>query len=348
VKSLGPDKEELSGNALARLGGTGIGLSLTKELVQAMGGEISVASPVPASGSGTIFTVVLPVTNNAPFFESEVYKNPIPKIPDVVLNMGGNAASEFCVLIIEDNPDVMEYLSSCLGKHYRIEFAFNGRDGIEKALECVPDLIVSDVMMPEKDGFEVCEFLKNDERTSHIPIILLTAKVTMEARIDGLRRGADAYLAKPFHEEELLVWISQLISRQRMLQAHYANLEVKTQEADNSIFAETLVLEDAFVTKFKKVLEDNYADPEMSVETLSAKMGLSRAQLYRKLQSLTGRSVNEHLNSIRLEKARHLLKTTSMNISEVAYDVGFNDPKYFGRVFSEAFGQSPSEFAGRR
>jgi transcriptional regulator GlxA family with amidase domain len=129
----------------------------------------------------------------------------------------------------------------------------------------------------------------------------------------------------------------------------YKNLQVKVQEeTDLPIPAETLVLEDAFVLKFKNVLEENYSNPEMSVEILSVKMSLSRAQLYRKLQSLTGRSVNEHLNSIRLEKARHLLKTSSMNISEVAYDVGFNDPKYFGRVFSEAFGQSPSEFAGRR
>jgi YesN/AraC family two-component response regulator len=203
-------------------------------------------------------------------------------------------------------------------------------------------------MMPEKDGFEVCDFLKNDERTSHIPIVLLTAKATVEDRIAGLKRGADTYLAKPFHEEELLVWVEQLINRKKLLQARYANLQITPSAESIAVQNDSLAMEDAFVVKFKKVLEENYSESEMSVETLSAKMGMSRAQLYRKLSSLTGRSVNEHLNALRLEKAKELLKAGGLNISEVAYEVGFNDPKYFGRVFSEAFGQSPSEFAGRR
>ena len=334
---------------ISAAGGTGIGLSLTRELIQAMGGTISVESPLPGNQAGTAFTVKLPVTNNAPIKEEAQFEVPETARTSVSHYRKSKPAFENTVLLIEDNPDVSEYLALCLGNKYDLEFAFNGRAGIEKALETIPDLIVSDVMMPEKDGFEVCDFLKNDERTSHIPIVLLTAKATVEARIAGLRHGADAYLAKPFHEEELLVWVEQLVARQRLLQARYKNLQVKVQEeTDLPIPAETLVLEDAFVLKFKNVLEENYSNPEMSVEILSVKMSLSRAQLYRKLQSLTGRSVNEHLNSIRLEKARHLLKTSSMNISEVAYDVGFNDPKYFGRVFSEAFGQSPSEFAGRR
>jgi signal transduction histidine kinase/DNA-binding response OmpR family regulator len=333
---------------ISAAGGTGIGLSLTRELVQAMGGTIAVESPLPGNQAGTAFTVKLPVTNNAPIKEGTEFNEPETARISVSHDRKGKPDFENTVLLIEDNPDVSEYLALCLGNKYHLEFAFNGRAGIEKALETIPDLIVSDVMMPEKDGFEVCDFIKNDERTSHIPVILLTAKATVEARIAGLRHGADAYLAKPFHEEELLVWVEQLIARQRLLQIRYKNLQVKLPETDPLLPAETLVLEDAFVVKFKKVLEDNYADPEMSVEILSVKMGMSRAQLYRKLQSLTGRSVNEHLNAIRLEKARHLLKTSSMNISEVAYDVGFNDPKYFGRVFSEAFGQSPGEFAGRR
>jgi signal transduction histidine kinase/AraC-like DNA-binding protein len=340
------DNQERS--RISAAGGTGIGLSLTRELVQAMGGTIAVESPLPGNQAGTAFTVKLPVTNNAPIKEGTEFNEPETARISVSHDRKGKPDFENTVLLIEDNPDVSEYLALCLGNKYHLEFAFNGRAGIEKALETIPDLIVSDVMMPEKDGFEVCDFIKNDERTSHIPVILLTAKATVEARIAGLRHGADAYLAKPFHEEELLVWVEQLIARQRLLQIRYKNLQVKLPETDPLLPAETLVLEDAFVVKFKKVLEDNYADPEMSVEILSVKMGMSRAQLYRKLQSLTGRSVNEHLNAIRLEKARHLLKTSSMNISEVAYDVGFNDPKYFGRVFSEAFGQSPGEFAGRR
>jgi signal transduction histidine kinase/DNA-binding response OmpR family regulator len=329
-------------------GGTGIGLSLTKELIQAMGGAISVVSPLPGNKPGTSFTVKLPVTNTANLVEVPTFDtSETPKIAMFQIKQG-EEHFENTVLLIEDNPDVSEYLALCLGNKYRLEFAFNGRAGIEKALETIPDLIISDVMMPEKDGFEVCDFLKNDERTSHIPIILLTAKVTIEARIAGLKRGADTYLAKPFHEEELLVWVEQLINRKKLLQARYANLLVKAPQTDLSIPAEALVLEDAFVLKFKKILQENYFDPEISVETLSVKMGMSRAQLYRKLSSLTGRSVTEHLNALRLEKAKELLKAGGLNISEVAYEVGFNDPKYFGRVFSEAFGQSPSEFAGKK
>jgi signal transduction histidine kinase/CheY-like chemotaxis protein/ligand-binding sensor domain-containing protein len=334
-----------SGRSSLRSGGTGIGLSLTRELVHAMAGEISVASPIPGQGSGTIFKIMLPVTNAAPLADHVTNEGTADSLSVSGIKMQCNPESGISILLIEDNPDVMEYLASCLGDRYRLEFAFNGRAGIEKALEFIPDLIVSDVMMPEKDGFEVCDFLKNDERTSHIPIVLLTAKVTMEARIAGLRRGADAYLSKPFHEEELLVWVEQLIARQRMLQTRYANLSINVPVESTPKSSENLALEDVFVVRFKAILDEIYSDPDISAETISAKMGMSRAQLYRKLNSLTGRSVTEHLNGIRLGKAKGLLKTGSMNVSEVAYQVGYNDPKYFGRLFSEAFGVSPSEFA---
>jgi CheY-like chemotaxis protein len=286
-----------------RTGGSGIGLSLTRELVQAMGGEISVASPVPGENSGTIFTVKLPVSNNAVMStgESDVHHPSDTHVSNY--KSQSNPESDFSVLLIEDNPDVMEYLASCLGARYRLDYAFNGRAGIEKALEITPDLIVSDVMMPEKDGFEVCDFLKHDERTSHIPVVLLTAKVSMEARITGLRRGADAYLAKPFHEEELLVWVEQLINRQRMLQARYANLTIAAQPDEPKAPSENFEMEDAFVIKFKTILDANYTDPELTVEIVAAKMGMSRTQLYRKLNSLTGQSINVHLNTLRLEKA---------------------------------------------
>ncbi|MEI7726586.1 MAG: ATP-binding protein [Bacteroidota bacterium] len=336
---------ENPGRADLRSGGTGIGLSLTKELVLAMGGKIRVESPLPGNIPGTVFTVELPVGNQAPMVEEAVDEYRVSRQTDAIPFLQNQGKSDTCVLLIDDNPDVMEYLASCLGDQYRLEYAFNGRAGIEKALELVPDLIVSDVMMPEKDGLEVCDFLKNDERTSHIPLILLTARVTVEDRIAGLRRGADAYLAKPFHEEELLVWIEQLTARQRMLQARWTNFAVKTTpEEIPSFLAESQVLEDAFVVRFKTILEANYPDPEISADTLAEKMGMSRPQLYRKIKSLTGRPIIEHLNAIRLEKAKALLKTGGFNISEAAYQVGYNDPKYFGRLFAEAFGQSPSDY----
>lgn len=328
------------------LGGSGIGLSLTKELIQIMGGTIRMESPRPDGNSGTVFTVTLPVTNKATMesksLQANAYTNRLPATgkeiqPDTSLK----------ILLVEDNPDVMEYLASCLSDKYHLEFAYNGRVGIEAALEHIPDLIISDVMMPEKDGLEVCDFLKNDERTSHIPIILLTARTTLQARLAGLRRGADVYLDKPFHEEELLVWIDQLIERQQRLIARYANLNIEPTAEISEAQPEALEMEDAFVRKFKKILEENYSNPEFSGNDITEKIGMSRAQLYRKLKSLTGKTVSAHLNTIRLEHAMILLRQGKLNVSEVAYQVGYNDPKYFGRLFSETYGQSPGEFAAK-
>jgi signal transduction histidine kinase/CheY-like chemotaxis protein len=217
------------------LDGAGIGLSLTRELVKAMGGEISAESTV---GVGSTFWVKLPITNKGALvekgasIESEEWVLPATKQQaPLPIPLQPADSSQPHILLIEDNPDVVEYLSACLsspllagegsGVRYALDFAYNGQAGIEKALENVPDLIVSDVMMPFKDGFEVVETLKNDERTSHIPIILLTAKADAQSRLTGLRRGADAYLSKPFHQEELLVTVENLLELRRKLQLKY-------------------------------------------------------------------------------------------------------------------------------
>jgi len=344
VKAHGALSSEKFMEKAGNLGSSGIGLSLTRELVQIMGGSITVESPRSDGLPGTVFTVVLPVTNKAPMEKESLLvstNNYTLKETDKE-NLPEQDAK---ILLIEDNPDVMEYLASCLDEHYQLAFAYNGRVGIETALELIPDLIISDVMMPEKDGLEVCDFLKNDQRTSHIPIILLTAKVTLDDRLAGLRRGADVYLNKPFHEEELLVWIEQLIARQQRLKLRYANLGIDPKATPAESQPEALVLEDNFVSRLKNILEENYQNPEFSVDDIILKMGMSRAQLYRKLKSLTGKTVSAHLNTIRLEKSKILLKQGNLNISEVAYQVGYNDPKYFGRLFVEAFGQTPGEFA---
>lgn len=341
-----------------KAGGTGIGLSLTRELVRALNGEISAASPVPGSDQGTIFTIKLPMANKAPKSEA-ILPAPTPQIAEPSnLQDLSQAKSEIPkasklaadeerspqILLIEDNPDVMHYLAACLQTQYALDFAYDGQAGIEKALETIPDLIISDVMMPEKDGFQVCDFLKNDERTSHIPIILLTAKADVENRIAGLKRGADAYLSKPFHEAELLVWIQQLIARRRILQARYSNLTAELPALKPSETQEELVLEDAFIQKFKTILEDHYTEPDLTVEHFCRKMGVSRAQLYRKLAALTNRSLTEHLNAYRLDKAYRQLLAGGMTVSEVAFNVGYNDPKYFGRLFAETYGSPPSTF----
>lgn len=333
----------------AKTGGTGIGLSLTKELVKATGGEISVESEV---GKGTTFTVRLPITRNAEELSIRVFEDLTPAFPESSTPQILKSSTPQ-ILIIEDNPDVVEYLTHCLEANYRLDYAYNGRSGIEKALETSPDLILSDVMMPEKNGFEVCDFLKNDERTSHIPIVLLTAKADVDSRIAGLRKGADAYLAKPFHQEELLVTLQNLLELRRKLQAKYLEISMgstvdgKTapitdnQYTNNQLTPENP--ENEFLLKLRAIIEADLSDSSLDVDTLCRKTGLSKTNLHNKLSALTGLSTTIYVRKIRLHKAKELLGTTDMNISEIAYTVGFNDPKFFSRVFSEEFSITPRE-----
>jgi len=342
----------------AGVGGSGIGLSLTQELVKLMDGEISVESEL---GIGTVFSVLLPIRNTAEMENENTPQNhplmrvapPIPQSPNAQIPQ---------LLIIEDNPDVVEYLSVCLGENHRLDYAYNGRAGIERALETIPDIIISDVMMPEKDGFEVCEFLKNDERTSHIPLVLLTAKAGVEDRIAGLRRGADAYLAKPFHPEELRAVLSNLLEMRQKLQAKYAgdwfsgdrligglvtNPPVTNPPVTNLPLNQTPIHqspdpENAFLLKLRTAVEARILEADLSVEDISRMVGMSYPVVHRKVTALTGRSLTLFVRAIRLQKARLLLADPALSISEVAYQTGFNDPKFFSRVFSEEFGMSPT------
>lgn len=330
-------------------GGTGIGLSLTKELVKAMGGEISAQSE---AGQGTTLTVVLPISNKAAAGEQEAWYRPsltgaAGKSADHRQSLraskpGDPPAGQPHLLLIEDNPDVVEYLTACLQGSYRLDFAYNGRSGIEKALETVPDLILSDVMMPEKDGFEVCDTLKNDERSSHIPIVLLTARADLESRISGLKRGADVYLAKPFHREELIVILENLLESRRKMQVKYAGLALAAAIPPPS--SRTPDPEDLFLQKLRAAVESRLSDSNLSADDLCRMVGMSHPVIHRKVTALTGRSLMLFVRSIRLARAQELLAKPELSISEVAYEVGFNDPKFFSRVFSEEFGESPTVF----
>ena len=318
--------------------GTGIGLSLTRELVRAMEGEIEVKSTL---GKGTVFTVTLPIlhTSTEPAVQNpEMVKE---KLPQPVMSISEDSPDTGLprILVMEDNPDVVEYLGFCLQNAYQIEYAFNGRAGIEKAFSIVPDIVISDVMMPEKDGYEVCDTLKHDERTSHIPIVLLTAKADSTSRIAGLRRGADAYLAKPFHPEELMVQLQNLLDLRNKMRAYYAGLPVGKVADSASVLPD---LEAQFLQKLRDLINDNMANPKLSQDYICQQMGMSRTNLYRKLMALTDQPLTLFIRDIRLQKARLLLQTTRMNVSEVAYECGFDDPKYFSRVFSEVFGTPPS------
>ena len=336
--------------------GTGIGLALTKELVNVMNGDISVESE---EGKGTTFTVRLPVTNKAESLKSSELPQTVAETParprQAPASTLNAQPSSVNLLLIEDNPDVVEYLADCLRDRYALDFAYNGRAGIEKALEDIPDLIVSDVMMPEKDGFEVVETLKNDERTSHIPIVLLTAKADVESRIKGLRRGADAYLAKPFHREELLATLDNLLELRRKLQAKYVrdsgfgpvSVEPgKIRDSDAKASAgggPATEMEDAFLQKARSIIHEHLSDAAFTVDDLSRSLAMSQRQLHRKLAALTGQNASRLIRSIRLAKARELLLAGEKNVSEVAYATGFDDPKYFSRVFAKAFGVPPSK-----
>ena len=333
-------------------GGTGIGLSLTRELVRAMNGDISVQSRV---GAGTTFRVELPVANKAEFATESVPAASFMASDGLAHHLKAetlthNLEAGSHLLIIEDNPDVVEYLAACLGKYYHLDFAYDGQAGIEKAIATIPDLIISDVMMPEKDGFEVVETLKNDERTSHIPIILLTARSTVADRIAGLKRGADAYLAKPFVEEELLVVATGLMETRRKLQEKYRHTDLETAPAAAAPDPETseqksfFDLENLFLQKVIALIDTQLDDAEFGNAELSRKMLMSESQLHRKIKALTDLSLSVFIRSVRLRRGRTLLLSTHLTVSEIAYAVGFTDLAYFSRSFSAEFGIAPSTF----
>jgi len=317
--------------------GTGIGLALTRELVQLMEGVIWAVSE---EGKGTTFCVVLPIRQEAELKDQNLRQMEAEEQGAESRSLESIPAEEesVTILLVEDNPDVRTYVRSCLEDNYLVWEARNGQEGIEMAIEQVPDLIVSDVMMPEKDGFELCEALKGDIRTSHIPIVLLTAKADQESRISGLRYGADAYLAKPFNREELEVRLEQLLENRRKLQERFRRAE--TGEGSKG---EAISQEDAFLTRVREQLEKNLDDENLGISGLARAIGVSRAQLHNKIKALTGQSPSVFVRTIRLRKARQLLLTTDLNVTQIAYEVGFRDPAYFSRTFSEEYGHSPKE-----
>lgn len=319
--------------------GVGIGLALTKELVEFLNGEILVKSEL---GEGSEFVVHLPIShaeekiNDNELLEEETEKELVSESDTELtdLNFEINGTSQ--LLIIEDNEDVITYIKSCVKEDYSIEVAHDGQEGIDKAMELIPDIIISDLMMPKKNGFEVCRTLKKDEKTSHIPIILLTAKATQNDKMEGLETGADAYMMKPFQKRELEIRLKKLIENRAILQAKY--------KGDLTSFSKNVPNpEDDFFQKVIKILKAELDNPNFSVAELSKEMHLSTTQMYRKLKAITGLPPNKFIRRFRLQNSLELLQNSSMNIAEIAYKVGFSDPNYFSRAFSEEFGKPPSE-----
>ena len=321
-------------------GGTGIGLSLTKEYVELMNGTIAVTS---IEGQGSEFTVQIPITQDADRHSAIILPTDFQKIEfstkGIDLNNTSNTTSELpLALIIEDNQDVANYLQICLNTKYHTIIAKDGLEGIKKAYQTIPDIIISDVIMPKKDGFEVCAVLKSDPRTDHIPIILLTAKATTQDRLHGLSQGADAYLPKPFNKEELFIRIDMLILvRQKLIE------KIQKEGIDQFLNKGPSQPENLFLQKLLNIIHEEMGNSYFGITILAEKLHLSESQMYRKLKALTGKSTAVFIRSVRLQKARALIREGESTISEIAYDVGFNDPSWFSRAYKEEFGCTPSE-----
>lgn len=338
--------------------GTGIGLALTKELVEIMNASIEVESQL---GKGSSFLIKLPVIKelsvasekSIPAIKSNSIKDRVPVAPLslAVRKKIRTVRDKELILLVEDNPELRQFLVQSLQDSYSIIEASNGLEGIEKAKEKIPDLIVSDVMMPEKDGFEVCNILKKEELTAHIPIILLTAKSAIESKIKGLKTGADAYLTKPFHTEELIVRIENLIELRKNLQKKYSSIALteisSTAQEEPPIPGESSkqlsALDQSFLQRITTLIETNIDNEALTIEELANLLFLSRSQLHRKLKALTALTPSEFLRNYRLDKGMELVKENKEKISQIAYQVGFSDEKYFSRRFKEKFKATPSE-----
>ncbi|WP_299532759.1 response regulator [Ulvibacterium sp.] len=329
--------------------GTGIGLALTKELVELHKGHIAVASE---EDKGTTFTVILPIARERFKEENIVLEDQHPQnVQDLRSILPSMAASDFKVpkvktkglpilLIIEDNADVRMYIRKQLQDTYEIEEANNGVDGFDLAQKKIPDIIISDVMMPGMSGTTLCEKLKQDEKTSHIPVILLTALASQASKLKGIETGADDYIVKPFDKKELRARVKNLIDQRQLLREKYTRqlrLEPKALAVTST--------DERFLKKVMHTLEQRLDDSSFGVEDLAREVGMGRTQLFRKMRALTDQTVQDFVRDYRLKRAAQLLRDKAGNVSEVAYQVGFNNLSYFTKRFKELFGKTPSQYA---
>lgn len=323
-------------------GGTGIGLTLTKELVLLHKGSIEVESQ---HQKGSTFSVEIPIAKD--FYTTAE----IATIPSIIqkqqkrekIHQSNNRKvapkNAQLVLVVEDNEDLRTYLGNLLEPKYQVHFATNGQKGLEKAQKLIPDLIISDWMMPKMHGGQLCEAIKTDERTSHIPLVLLTAKVDQESKVGGLSIGADDYLAKPFDNQELLVRVENLIKQRETLRLKYAETLLVEPSKISIPDPDKLFLEKAL-----EQVNTHITDSAYSVEQFQKAMGMSRMQLHRKLKALLDQSASEFIRNLRLQRAADMLSQKKLQVSEVAYQCGFNNLSYFGQCFKEKFGVSPSQY----
>jgi signal transduction histidine kinase/CheY-like chemotaxis protein/AraC-like DNA-binding protein len=319
--------------------GHGIGLALSKELAIMQGGNIHVSS----DKNGTSFTLSIP----APMATEKPGEIVVPEFRGEMAGAGDTIDIEAprrpVVLIVEDSDQLRAFLRRILMDDFELMEAANGKEGLKIALDSVPDLIISDIMMPEMDGRQLCYLAKTTEVTSHIPVLLLTALADLDSKLEGLELGADYYLAKPFEPRELLTVSTNLIQQRKKLREQFSKrILLKTQEWQG------VNADEQFLQKLMSLVEDNLADPDFSIEDLQRELGISRMQLHRKLKALTDKSATEFIRTIRLKIAAEKLLKGVDNVSQIAYQVGFNSLSYFTKCFKEQFGMLPSAYASKK
>jgi DNA-binding response OmpR family regulator len=355
---------QLDNSSTRKQEGTGIGLALTRELVKRHHGEISVQR---TPNEKTSFIVQLPLGKDH-FNEEEILKEmetvdrrpetekqiqsvsipgedigspmPDPKRQSEVIDQSPVSGLQSpLILIVEDNADMRQYIHDRLETNYSILESENGESGCKIAVDKIPDLIISDVMMPKMDGFELCRKLKTDERTSHIPIILLTARVEIKDRIKGLETGADDYIAKPFDADELEVKIKNLITQRRKLRERFSRIESLTSK-DIAVSS----MDEKFLKRSIHIIEEHLTNPDFSVAQFSREIGMSRWQLNRKIRALTNHSVSQFICLIKLQRAIQFLVKNAGTVAEIAFSVGFSSPSYFNKCFRDHFKMSPLQY----
>ncbi len=344
--------------SLPRKKGSGIGLALSKNFAELHKGTISVKSEL---GNGSTFTLSIP-RDKSLFMISTLIENSTDTINEVELsplNAWGPSSvktneakkklnieleeDRLVLLIIDDNPDILNYLEGLLDNNFDLIFAENGQEGIDKAIKYVPDLIISDIMMPKKSGIDLCAILKKEMTTTHIPIILLSAKNNTESIKEGYETGADDYIVKPFNSEILRARVKNLIDSRVQLRAYF----LEQEEPLNSFTKEQSKLldkEKAFLRKLETIILKNLKDGTASVKVITNEIGMSRTPLFRKIKAITGKNINDYITMVKLKKAASLLKHKELSVSQAAMEVGYNNPKYFRKIFKKHFGVLPSSY----
>ena len=331
--------------------GTGIGLSLAKELIELMHGKINVESEL---GKGSKFAITLKLgtkhLNNEEFNLIQSYNSDTQETFEIEENIedsgdcpnyqdSKNSNNLPHVLVTEDHADIREFIAENLKECFNVDDAENGRIGLEKATKNIPDLVITDVVMPEMDGIEFCRNLKTDERTSHIPVIMLTGKSSIDDKIRGLETGADAYLNKPFNIKELNLRVRKLIEQRQKLRERFTN-NINLEPKDIAVTS----ADEKFIMRVMEIIEKNIGNSEFEITQFQQEMLMSRMQLFRKIKALTNQTPSEFVRTIRLKRAASLMHQNFGNIAQITFEVGFNNPSYFAKCFKELFGKLPSEY----